>query len=142
MQKKLAFDERYVIEKRQEYRERHQAEQRALIEKKEVVFLIGSVWKEGQDLLLQGQFYNGTGDVVTSIKDMLLDVTLLRFDRELESFTDFLQEENITNLNLTPGQFSFTVTLRLEGKAPAEDFNHYTVNAHKIRWGVRRAVPR
>ena len=142
VQKKLAFDERYVIEKRQEYRERHQAEQRALTEKKEVVFLIGSVWKEGQDLLLQGQFYNGTGDVVTSIKDMLLDVTLLRFDRELESFTDFLQEENITNMNLRPGQFSFTVTLRLVGKAPAEDFNNYTVNAHKIRWGVRRAVQR
>ena len=142
VQKKLAFDERYVIEKRQEYRERHQAEQRALIEKKEVVFLIGSVWKEGQDLLLQGQFYNGTSDVVTSIKDMLLDVTLLRFDREIESFTDFLQEENITNMNLRPGQFSFTVTLRLVEKAPAEDFNNYTVNAHKIRWGVKRAVQR
>ena len=142
VQKKLAFDQRYAIEKRQEYHEQHQAEQRALVEKKEVVFLVGSVWKDGQDLLVQGQFYNGTGDVVTSIKDMLLDVTLLRFDREIASFTDFLQEENITNLNLTPGQFSFTVTLRLEGKAPAEDFNHYTVNAHKIRWGVRRAVPR
>lgn len=142
VQKKLAFDERYVIEKRQEYRERHEAEQRALLEKKEVVFLVGSVWKEGQDLLLRGKFYNGTGDVVTSIKDMLLDVTLLRFDREIESFIDFLQEENITNMNLPPGQFSFTATLRLVGKAPAEDFNNYTINAHKIRWGVRRAVQR
>ena len=142
VQKKLAFDQRYAIEKRQEYHEQHQAEQRALVEKKEVVFLVGSVWKDGQDLLVQGQFYNGTGDVVTSIKDMLLDVTLLRFDREIESFTDFLQEENITNMNLRPGQFSFTVTLRLVEKAPAEDFNNYTINAHKIRWGVRRAVQR
>ena len=105
----------------------------------EVVFLADNAYKNGSDLILSGRFYNGTGDLVTSIMDMQIDLKVSLFGTEVQSLKDEPFSLQLSGLRLMPQQTTDVVQLRLPGKAPEEDFNEFEEHVHKIRWSRMKA---
>ena len=141
--KKLAKDHQYVAARLKEYQEKLRAANEEAKTKNEVVFLPERVQKAGADLLVYGRFYNGTNDVVTGIKEMLVDAALNSYDKEVAGFKDFAYSDvHLEAMMMQPKGTSWPVILRLAGKAPEDAYNNFTVQVHKIRWSVRRLVQR
>lgn len=113
----------------------------ALMKKEEVVFLTKKIYRgEKNTIKIEGNFYNGTKDNVSGIKDHLLDITLKAFDEEVLSIKD----EKVTvsgNTNLAPGESSSNMTITYHvknGEIPY--FTTAEASIHKIHWVVRRVV--
>lgn len=140
--KREAFDKAYVADKLKEYHAQRDADNEKLKEKKEVVFLLMKVRNEGKDVILVGRFYNGTEDMVTGIKDMLVDIRFLRFEEEIHAIKDEPANIGISGIWLAPKESTNVIEIRLPGKVPKGYCNHFEVNMHKVRWNVRRAVQR
>ena len=139
--KKLGRSKQYLDTKMQQYQNRLRADNDALKKKSEVVFLTEAVQKDGNDLILRGAFYNGTGDNVVGIGDMLVDVVLNQFDDNVTTITDFpYQDSGISRLEIAPGGSAGAIHIRLAGKASKEEFNNFVVKVHKIHWRIRRKV--
>ncbi len=136
---KQAFDAKYAQEKYNEERKKHQEQHNELKKKSEVVFLADNAYKNGSDLILSGRFYNGTGDLVTSIMDMQIDLKVSLFGTEVQSLKDEPFSLQLSGLRLMPQQTTDVVQLRLPGKAPEEDFNEFEEHVHKIRWSRMKA---
>ena len=111
------------------------------MKKEEVVFLTKKIYRgEKNTIKIEGNFYNGTKDNVSGIKDHLLDITLKAFDEEVLSIKD----EKVTvsgNTNLAPGESSSNMTITYHvknGEIPY--FTTAEASIHKIHWVVRRVV--
>ncbi len=131
---KQAFDAKYSQEKYNEQRQARQAAQEELKRKGEVVFLADNAYKNGNDLILSGRFYNGTGNLVTGVKEMQVDIKVSLFGAEVQSLKDEPYAANLTGWQLAPQQSTDVVQLRLAGKAPEGDFNEFEAHVHKISW--------
>lgn len=142
LDKRKEFDKAYLNEKLKEYHAQRDADNEKLKAKKEVVFLRTGVVNEGSDLIIKGRFYNGTEDMVSGIKDMLVDIRCLQFDKEMLAIKDEPITVGLSGIWLAPGNSTNVMEIRLPGKAPKEYCNHFENNMHKIRWGVRRAIQR
>lgn len=141
--KKLTNDRQYVTNMMNEYQNKRRAVNDEAKKKNEVVFLPENVRKEGNNLVVQGRFYNGTADFVSGLKEMLVDVTLYNYDKEVMRIKDVAYNDmHLVNLAISSKGSSWPVTLKLEGKAPDERFNNFEVNVHKIHWVVRRTTGR
>lgn len=136
---KQAFDAKYAQEKYNEHRKERQTAQEELKKKPEVVFLADNAYKNGNDLILSGRFYNGTPDLVTSIMDMQIDLKVSLFGTEVQSLKDEPFSLQLSGLQLMPQQVTDVVQLRLPGKAPEGDFNEFESHVHKIRWSRMKA---
>lgn len=136
---KQAFDAKYAQEQYNERKKERQAAQEELKKKPEVVFLADNAYKDGNDLVLSGRFYNGTGDLVTSVMDMQVDLKVSLFGTEIQSLTDEPCSLQLSGLRLMPQQATDVVQLRLPGKAPEEDFSDFEDHVHKIRWSRMKA---
>lgn len=136
---KQAFDAKYAQDRYNERRKDRQAAQEELKKKQEVVFLADNAYKDGNDLILSGRFYNGTGDLVTSVMDMQVDLKVSLFGTEIQSLTDEPCSLQLSGLRLMPQQATDVVQLRLPGKAPEEDFSDFEDHVHKIRWSRVKA---
>ncbi len=136
---KQAFDAKYAQDRYNERRKERQAAQEELKKKQEVVFLADNAYKDGNDLILSGRFYNGTGDLVTSVMDMQVDLKVSLFGTEIQSLTDEPCSLQLSGLRLMPQQATDVVQLRLPGKAPEEDFSDFEDHVHKIRWSRMKA---
>lgn len=140
LDKKRMHDKEYADKKFSRYRKEVADKNEEEIKSKEVVFLTDNVQRSGNDILIYGTFYNGTKDIVSSIKNMLVDVTLYSFDDEVLSLKDVsFQDPNLAHITLSQNSKTGQVIIRLSGKATNDDFNHFAVNVHKIHWTVRRA---
>lgn len=136
---KQAFDAKHAQEKYNEELKKHQERNNELKKKSEVVFLADNAYKNGSDLILSGRFYNGTGDLVTSVMDMQIDLKVSLFGTEVQSLKDEPFSLQLSGLQLMPQQTTNVVQLRLPGKAPEEDFNEFEEHVHKIRWSRMKA---
>ena len=137
--KKINRDKEYGNAKMQEYQQAVAAKNEEKMKSKELVFLTDTVQKSGNDILIYGTFYNGTKDVVSSVKGMLVDVTLKNFDKEVLSIKDFAYEDtSLKGFTLDPKKKTNQVVIRLAGQATGDYFNNFDVNIHKIHWTVRR----
>ena len=136
---KQAFDAKHAQEKYNEELKKHQEQNNKLKKMPEVVFLAENAYKNGNDLILSGRFYNGTGDLVTSIMDMQIDLKVSLFGTEVQSLKDEPFSLQLSGLRLMPQQTTDVVQLRLPGKAPEEDFNEFEEHVHKIRWSRMKA---
>ena len=136
---KQAFDAKHAQEKNNEELKKHQEQNNKLKKMPEVVFLADNAYKNGNDLILSGRFYNGTGDLVTSIMDMQIDLKVSLFGTEVQSLKDEPFSLQLSGLRLMPQQTTDVVQLRLPGKAPEEDFNEFEEHVHKIRWSRMKA---
>ncbi len=136
---KQAFDAKFAQEKYNEHRQERQAAQEELKKMSEVVFLADNAYKNGNDLVVEGRFYNGTPDLVTGVIDMQVDVKLSLWDAEVQNLTDEPCALNLSGLQLAPQQATSAVQLRLQGKAPEGDFNNFEAHVHKIRWSRMKA---
>ena len=136
---KQAFDAKHAQEKNNEELKKHQEQNNKLKKMPEVVFLADNAYKNGNDLILSGRFYNGTGDLVTSIMDMQIDLKVSLFGTEVQSLKDEPFSLQLSGLRLMPRQTTDVVQLRLPGKAPEEDFNEFEEHVHKIRWSRMKA---
>ncbi len=136
---KQAFDAKYAQDRYNERRKERQAAQEELKKKQEVIFLADNAYKDGNDLILSGRFYNGTGDLVTSVMDMQVDLKVSLFGTEIQSLTDEPCSLQLSGLRLMPQQATDVVQLRLPGKAPEEDFSDFEDHVHKIRWSRVKA---
>lgn len=136
---KQAFDAKYAQDRYNERRKERQAAQEELKKKQEVVFLADNAYKDGNDLILSGRFYNGTGDLVTSVMDMQVDLKVSLFGTEIQSLTDEPCSLQLSGLRLMPQQATDVVQIRLPGKAPEEDFSDFEDHVHKIRWSRMKA---
>lgn len=136
---KQAFDAKYAQEKYMAERHKHQEQHNELKKIPEVVFLADNAYKNGNDLILSGHFYNGTPDLVTSIMDMQIDLKVSLFGTEVQSLKDEPFSLQLSGLRLMPKQTTDVVQLRLPGKAPEGDFNEFESHVHKIRWSRMKA---
>ncbi len=136
---KQAFDAKQAQEKYLAERQKHQEQHNELKKKPEVVFLADNAYKSGNDLILSGRFYNGTGDLVTSVMDMQIDLKVSMSGSEVQSLTDEPFSLQLSGLRLMPQQVTDVVQLRLPGKAPEGDFNEFEEHVHKIRWSRVKA---
>lgn len=99
------------------------------------VFLVEDVRRTGNDLLITGRFYNGRKNrTIISVKSMNLDIVLRDVDKEVLNEKNIKYENSFTGMNLKPLKDSELLTVILPGKAPAGDFNNFTVTAHDVHW--------
>ena len=94
-----------------------------------------AVRRTGNDLLITGRFYNGRKNrTIISVKSMNLDIVLRDVDKEVLNEKNIKYENSFTGMNLKPLKDSELLTVILPGKAPAGDFNNFTVTAHDVHW--------
>jgi hypothetical protein len=100
-----------------------------------LVFLVEDVRRTGNDLLITGHFFNGRKNrTIISVKVMELDIVLRDVDKELMNEKNIKYNNSFTGMNIKPLKDSELLTLILPGKAPAADFNNFTVTAHDVHW--------
>ncbi|WP_462332896.1 hypothetical protein, partial [Schwartzia sp. (in: firmicutes)] len=100
-----------------------------------LVFLVESVRREGNDLLVLGHFYNGKKNrTIVTVKAMELDIVLRDMDKELLNEKNIQYKESFTGMNIRPLQDSEQMTVKLPNKAPAGEFNNFTVTVHDVHW--------
>lgn len=118
-----------------------------LKKKEEVVFLVNNVYAGANgNIMISGEFYNGTKDNVPNVKEALVDISLKAYDNEVFYTKD--EKVIITGLpSMSPGSTSKNVVISVNvndklknGKIPY--FTTADVSMHKIRWVVRKLVKR
>ncbi len=140
-EKKITRDAKFYQEKRKEYAERLNNENRNLKTKNELVFLPQEIFTIGQDLVIRGKFFNGTADRVTGFQEMKIDLKLKKMDEEIFSMNDYtISDKSLSNLFLMPkSQTSRIIELRLPGKAKDLDvYDNFVFYAHDIHWTARK----
>lgn len=115
--------------------------------KEEVVFLVNNVYAGANgNIMISGEFYNGTKDNVPNVKEALVDISLKAYDNEVFYTKD--EKVIITGSpSMSPGSASKNVVISVNvndklknGKIPY--FTTADVSMHKIRWVVRKLVKR
>ncbi len=118
-----------------------------LKKKEEVVFLVNNVYAGANgNIMISGEFYNGTKDNVPNVKEALVDISLKAYDNEVFYTKD--EKVIITGSpSMSPGSTSKNVVISVNvndklknGKIPY--FTTADVSMHKIRWVVRKLVKR
>ena len=118
-----------------------------LKKKEEVVFLVNNVYAGANgNIMISGEFYNGTKDNVPNVKEALVDISLKAYDNEVFYAKD--EKVIITGSpSMSPGSTSKNVVISVNvndklknGKIPY--FTTADVSMHKIRWVVRKLVKR
>ena len=118
-----------------------------LKKKEEVVFLVNNVYAGANgNIMISGEFYNGTKDNVPNVKEALVDISLKAYDNEVFYTKD--EKVIITGSpSMSPGSASKNVVISVNvndklknGKIPY--FTTADVSMHKIRWVVRKLVKR
>lgn len=118
-----------------------------LKKKEEVVFLVNNVYAgPNGNIMISGEFYNGTKDNVPNVKEALVDISLKAYDNEVFYTKD--EKVIITGSpSMSPGSTSKNVVISVNvndklknGKIPY--FTTADVSMHKIRWVVRKLVKR
>ncbi|MDD3114219.1 MAG: hypothetical protein PHQ44_00605 [Anaerovibrio sp.] len=143
LQRKVQRDSQYLSDIIKEANSK-QAENNAELKKKdEVVFLVNKVYPMGKAICVEGMFYNGTKDLVSHIKEYLLDISLKCYGKEVFSVKDAKGSAYHEVFNLPPGGSAASTIMYHLGTN--DNIPYYTtaeVNMHKIRWVVRREVKR
>lgn len=118
-----------------------------LKKKEEVVFLVNNVYAGANgNIMISGEFYNGTKDNVPNVKEALVDISLKAYDNEVFYTKD--EKVIITGSpSMSPGSTSKNIVISVNvndklknGKIPY--FTTADVSMHKIRWVVRKLVKR
>ena len=100
-----------------------------------LVFLVENVQRKGNDLSITGHFYNGKKNrTIISVKAMELDIVLRDLDKELLNEKNIKYTKAFGGMEIKPLQDSPALTVELPGKAPAAEFNNFTVTAHDVHW--------
>ena len=100
-----------------------------------LVFLVEDVRRTGNDLLIFGHFYNGKKNrTIISVKSMELDIVLRDIDKELLNEKNIKYGQSFTGMDIKPLKDSPQLMITLQGKAPAAEFNNFTVMAHDVHW--------
>lgn len=100
-----------------------------------IVFLVENVQRKGNDLAISGHFYNGKKNrTIISVKAMELDVVLRDVDKELLNEKNIKYTKAFSGMNIKPLKDSEQLTATLQGKAPAAEFNNFTVTVHDVHW--------
>ena len=100
-----------------------------------IVFLVDDVQRKDNDLVISGHFYNGKKNrTIISVKGLELDIVLRDVDKELLNEKNIKYEKAFTGMNIKPLQDSEKLVVNLPGKAPAAEFNNFTVTAHDVHW--------
>ena len=68
------------------------------------------------------------------MKGLELDIVLRDVDKELLNEKNIKYEKAFTGMNIKPLQDSEKLVVNLPGKAPAAEFNNFTVTAHDVHW--------
>ena len=112
-----------------------------------MVFLVNNVYAGANgNIMISGEFYNGTKDNVPNVKEALVDISLKAYDNEVFYTKD--EKVIITGSpSMSPGSTSKNVVISVNvndklknGKIPY--FTTADVSMHKIRWVVRKLVKR
>ena len=100
-----------------------------------LVFLVEDVRRTGNDLVISGHFYNGKKNrTIITIKSLELDIILRDMDKELLNEKNIKYAKSFTGMNIQPLKDSQLLTVNLPGKAPADEFNNFTVSVHDVHW--------
>ena len=100
-----------------------------------IVFLVENVQRKGNDLSITGHFYNGKKNrTIIAVKAMELDIVLRDMDKELLNEKNIKYTKAFSGMNIAPLQDSPKLTVDLPGKAPAAEFNNFTITAHDVHW--------
>lgn len=139
--KKLNVDAKIYQEQREEQRRKKQFDNAELKKKKEVVFLVTSIKAYTDKFEVKGNFYNGTNETISGVKDYLVDFTLLDGAKEVYSEKDILfNGGDAENMSLAPGASSSEFTLTHTTNIGKLTYTDYEVLVHKIHWKVRKIV--
>jgi hypothetical protein len=96
---------------------------------------VEDVKRTGNDLVISGHFYNGKKNrTITAVKALELDIVLRDMDKELLNEKNIKYEQSFTGMSIKPLKDSPQLTVNLPGKAPAGEFNNFTVSAHDVHW--------
>lgn len=139
---KRIFDRKVAAEKAEVYAQKVEEENKALLEKKEVVFLRDAVRRlDNNTLAIAGVFHNGTDEYVSGIQGMLVDVTLKKGDTEVLTIKDYAYEDaSMASWSIAAGQNSWRCNLRIPAEIKDVTYDNADVTVHKIRWKVRKLV--
>jgi hypothetical protein len=100
-----------------------------------IVFLVEDVQRAGNDLVVSGHFYNGKKNrTITAVKALELDIVLRDMDKELLNEKNIKYDKSFTGMHIEPLKDSQVLTVNLQDKAPAAEFNNFTVTAHDVHW--------
>jgi hypothetical protein len=100
-----------------------------------IVFLVEDVQRAGNDLVVSGHFYNGKKNrTITAVKALELDIVLRDMDKELLNEKNIKYDKSFTGMHIEPLKDSQVQTVNLQDKAPAAEFNNFTVTAHDVHW--------
>ena len=98
-------------------------------------FLVEDVQRAGNDLVVSGHFYNGKKNrTITAVKALELDIVLRDMDKELLNEKNIKYDKSFTGMHIKPLTDSQVLTVNLPEKAPAAEFNNFTVTVHDVHW--------
>ena len=100
-----------------------------------IVFLVDDVQRKDNDLAVSGHFYNGKKNrTIIGVKGLELDIVLRDMDKEILNEKNVKYEKAFTGMNIQPLKDSEVLTVNLPGKAPAAEFNNFSVSVHDVHW--------
>ena len=100
-----------------------------------IVFLADEAQRRDNDLAIAGRFYNGKKNrTIIGIKSMELDIVLRDMDKEVMNEKNIKFDKAFSDLRIEPLKESRSLTVRVTGKAPAAEFNNFSISAHDIHW--------
>ena len=140
---KESFDAKKAKEDAEKYQAKLKEANDELLKKQEVVFLVDSVYKNINGMItISGRFHNNTGDMVSGIQGMLIDVTLKNGDEEVFSQKDYQDDANnkFENMMIPANGDSWPMYLQVNANVKDIDFDNFEASVHKIKWKVRKLV--
>ena len=80
-------------------------------------------------------FYNGKKNrTIIGVKGLELDIVLRDIDKEVLNEKNVKYEKAFTGMNIQPLKDSEVLTVNLPDKAPAAEFNNFSVSVHDVHW--------
>lgn len=135
-------DKDFYKEKEKEYKAKLKEANESIKSKNEVGFLVEEVVKKDDNIVVKGDFYNGTDKGVRGIEEVTVNLTLKCLDDTVYTIKDYkVSSDGLKKIHIYPkgktGFFSDSnLIIKDEAKNFKKPFDHFEVTVKEIKYGV------
>lgn len=138
---KEAKDETFYAEKKKEYKNRRDNENKALRAQNELVFIPYFVDKSKNGVRIAGNFYNGTDSYVTGIQEISVNLTLKCLDETVYNVENYIiRDAEFKHRRISPHSstwFGYDY-INIPVDKEIEAFDNFTVSVHDIKYTAEK----
>ncbi|MBP3721886.1 MAG: hypothetical protein J6I62_01360 [Selenomonadaceae bacterium] len=135
-------DKAFYKERKKEYEARLKEANESIKSKNEVGFLVSDVVKRDDDIVIKGNFYNGTDKGVRGIEEVTVDLTLKCLDDTVYTINDYkISSDTLKKIHIYPkdktSYFSDPdLFIKDEAKNIQKPFDNFEVTVKDIKYGL------